>query len=264
MTRRAFVLGWPIGHSKSPAMMNAAFRAVGLDADMAPLAVAPVDLARVIGELRALPMLGASVTIPHKVEVRALCDRVDAAAQATGAVNCLALEGNSLVGHNTDAMGFVDALHAAGFALRGSRVVLLGAGGAARAVAHSVAVEGAHYDVFSRSAASWTPTRSLDEVGMAFATADLVVDCTSTGLDPDLEARFVDALPLTQLPNRAWIATLVYNRDTLLLARGRQAGHKTSDGRGMLLHQGARAFTIWTGLAAPIDDMRRALDASLA
>lgn len=264
MTRRAFVLGWPIGHSKSPAMMNAAFRAVGLDADMAPLAVPPADLARVVAELRALPMLGASVTIPHKVEVRALCDRVDAAAHATGAVNCLALDGNSLVGHNTDAMGFVDALQAAGFALRGSHVVLLGAGGAARAVAHGVAAEGATCDVVSRSPASWTTTRSLDEVGIAFANADLVVDCTPTGLDPDLEARFVDSLPLSQLPNRAWLATLVYNRDTLLLARGRQSGHPTFDGRGMLVHQGARAFSIWTGLTAPIDDMRRALDASLA
>lgn len=264
MTRRAFVLGWPIGHSKSPAMMNAAFRAVGLDAEMAPLAVQPAELARVIAELRALPMLGASVTIPHKVDVAALCDRVDIAAEQTGAVNCLSLDGDALVGHNTDAMGFVDALLAAGCVLRDARVVILGAGGAARAVAYGVRAEGASCEVFSRSAAPWTTTRPMSEVGVAFANADLIVDCTPTGLEPALEGGFVDALPLAQLAKRAWVATLIYNRPTLLLERAQQLGHASIDGRGMLVHQGARAFSIWTGRAAPIDDMRRALDLSLA
>lgn len=245
-------------------MMNAAFRAVDLDAEMSPLAVPPEDLPRVIGELRAQRMLGASVTIPHKVEVSLLCDQLDAAAEATGAVNCLSLEGASLVGHNTDAVGFIDALHGAGFALPGARAVILGAGGAARAVAYGIRTAGASYDVFSRSPVSWTAVRSMDEVGIAFATADLIVDCTPTGLDSDHEAAFVDSLPLAQLAPHAWIATLIYNRPTLLLQRARQRGHETIDGRGMLLHQGAHAFSIWTGLSAPIAEMQRALDRSLA
>lgn len=245
-------------------MMNAAFRALGLDAEMAPLAVRPEELSRVIGELRALPMLGASVTIPHKVDVALLCDRVDAAAEATGAVNCLSLEGTSLVGHNTDAPGFVSALQGAGFTLRDTRAVILGAGGAARAVAYGIRAEGAQVEIFSRSAAAWTPTRPMADLGPAFANADLVVDCTPTGLEPDLETTFVDSLPLAQLAKRAWVATLIYNRPTRLLERARELGHATIDGRGMLVHQGARAFSIWTGLQAPVDEMLRALDHSLA
>ncbi len=264
MTRRAAVIGWPISHSKSPAMMNAAFRAVGLDAEMVPLAIPPGELAPAVAELRAQPMLGASVTIPHKVDAYQLCDRVDAAARATGAVNCLALEGERLVGHNTDAAGFTDALRDAGFALRGTRVVVLGAGGAARAIAYAVAAEGARIDVISRSPADWIQTQPFDTVGTAFAEADLVVDCTPTGLDSSLESAFVDALPLAELPKRAWIATLIYNRATLLLDRARDRGHAVIDGRAMLVHQGARAFALWTGTDAPIAEMRRALDQSLA
>lgn len=264
MTRRAAVIGWPISHSKSPAMMNAAFRATGIDAEMIPLAVAPGELAAALAELRALPMLGASVTIPHKVSAFQLSDRTDAAALATGAVNCLALEGDSVVGHNTDAAGFVDALREAGFEPRGTRVVILGAGGAARAVVYGLGAAGAHAEVFSRSPADWIETRRLNNMGAAFAGADLIVDCTSTGLDPTHEAEFVDSLPLAQLARPAWMATLIYNRPTLLLERARDRGHVAIDGRAMLVHQGAHAFAFWTGMTAPVDEMKRALDQSLA
>jgi len=263
MTQRAAVIGWPIQQSKSPAMMNAAFRALGIDAEMVPLAVRPEEFARTVAELRSLPMLGASVTIPHKVSAHQLCDRVDAAARATGAVNCLALEGDRLVGHNTDAVGFVDSLGEAGFVLRGTRVVILGAGGAARAIAYGVEVAGARLQVFSRSQVNWIEAQPYTDMTATFATADLIVDCTPTGLDPDRETEFVATLPLDQLPTHAWVATLIYNRQTLLLQRARTLGHTAIDGRAMLVHQGAHAFAFWTGRAAPIAEMKRALDLSL-
>jgi shikimate dehydrogenase len=263
VTRTTAVIGWPVEHSKSPAIMNAAFAATGVDAVMIAIAAPPGELARAIEDLRAKSMLGASITIPHKIHAHQLCHTRDAAAVATGAVNCLALDGDHLVGHNTDAGGFIDALRGAGFEPRGTRVVILGSGGAARAVAYGVNVEGAHYDVFSRSPATWTPARTLAELAPAFERADLVVDCTPTGLDADLDAELVATLPLASLAKRAWVTTLIYHRRTLLLERASERGHSTLDGRAMLVHQGARAFTIWTGLAAPVEIMTRALDDSL-
>jgi shikimate dehydrogenase len=264
VTRTAAVLGWPIEHSRSPVIMNAAFAATGIDATMIPIGVPPEQFAAKVRELRALPMLGASVTIPHKLAAHHLCDELDSAAIATGAVNCLALEGAHLVGHNTDVAGFIDGLREAGCEPRDARVVLIGAGGAARAVAYGLNNEHAHVEVFARTSPVWTPARPLAELAPAFAAADLLVDCTPAGLDADAEAQLVATLPLDALSRRAWVATLVYHRRTILLERASERGHSTLDGRAMLIHQGARAFTIWTGSPAPVEVMARALDDSLA
>lgn len=263
-TRIAAVLGWPVTHSRSPQMLNAAFAAAGVDAVMVPIGVSPDGFAAVLAGLRAANALGASVTVPHKLAALAACDEATDAARAIGAVNCLELRDGRVIGHNTDAPGFADALVAAGFTIAQPRVVLLGAGGAARAVAHGVA--GAAIEVIARRpgevawarASAWTP----ESLRAAFATADLVVDCTSAALGPD-EVPLVDQLPFDALPSRAWVASLVYHRRTILLERAAAHGHSTVDGRGMLVHQGARAFAIWTGRPAPIDIMTRALDASL-
>jgi shikimate dehydrogenase len=262
----AAVLGWPVEHSKSPVMMNAAFAEVGIDATMIAMGVPPERLASTVTGLRTLPMLGASVTIPHKLAVAALCDELSPAARAIGAVNCLALDGARLVGHNTDSGGFVDGALAAGCALAQRRVVLLGAGGAARAVAFGVSEAGAMVDVVARDPArvAWTRARPWSELADAFAGADLVVDCTPAGLDGASDGAFAAALPLDALPRAAWIATLIYHRSTSLLERARRSGYSTFDGRAMLVHQGARAFVLWTGRPAPIAIMTRALDDSLA
>jgi shikimate dehydrogenase len=272
-TRLAAVLGFPVEHSRSPQLLNAAFAAAGVDAVMVPAGVAPGDLAAAVAGLRAMRALGASVTVPHKLAAAALCDELSPAARAIGAVNCLRFDGERVLGHNTDEGGFVDGLAAAGFVPRGKRVVLLGAGGAARAVAYGL--RGAGVDerglaVIARRAARvswahaspWTPDRLRE----AFAGADLVVDCTPVGLGedgPEAEAAFVDALPLDALRPAAWAATLVYHRRTIWLQRASARGHSTVDGRAMLVHQGARAFAIWTGSPAPLDAMTRALDQEL-
>jgi shikimate dehydrogenase len=265
-TKLAAVLGFPVEHSRSPAMLNAAFVADKIDAVMVPIGVEPAGLAAVVAGLRAANALGVSVTIPHKLAVAKLCDELSPEAKAIGAVNCLQL-GEQIVGHNTDCAGFLDALVAAGCELRGKRVILLGAGGAARAVAYAVREAGA-IEVVARKpnevgwAQAWPWT--AEHLRECFARADLVVDCTSACMDPASDLTFTESLPLDALRAGAWFATLIYHRSTSLLERVNSLGYSTLDGRSMLVHQGARAFTIWTGMPAPVAVMARALDASLA
>ena len=261
-TKLAAVLGWPVEHSRSPQLLNAAFAAAGIDAVLVPMGVPPDRFGAAVAGLRALGALGASVTLPHKLAVAALCDELSPAARAIGAVNCLHVAGARLIGHNTDAAGFADGLAAAGFDVRGKRIVVLGAGGAARAVAYGVRGS-AGVEVVARRPAEvgWAPARPWTEADLraAFAPAELVVDCTPIGLGDPGEEAFVDALPLDVLAPRAWVATLVYHRSTRLLERARSRGHATLDGGAMLVHQAARAFAIWTGVPAPVDVMTRAL-----
>jgi len=265
-TRIAAVIGWPVEHSRSPQMLNAAFAAAGVDAVMVPIGAPPERFAQVVAGLRAMNALGASVTVPHKLAAVALCDQVTPAARDIGAVNCLHVDDGRLVGHNTDAPGFVDGLVAAGFAKADAHIVLLGAGGAARAVAYGLRDRGTVQVIARRPAVvSWTSASAWTEEHLraAFASADLVVDCTPAGLSIDDERALVDALPIDELRPHAWVSTLIYHRSTSLLERAKERGHSTVDGRAMLVHQGARAFAIWTKSRAPIDEMTRALDDAL-
>jgi shikimate dehydrogenase len=266
-TRIAAVLGWPVAHSKSPALHNAAFAATGVDAVFVALPTAPADLATVVRALAATGALGASVTIPHKEAVLAACTRVDPLAARCGAVNCLVFEGGDVVGHNTDAGGFVDALAEADIdpwlGTRG-RAVLLGGGGAARAVAAGLSSAGTDVTVVARrpDAVAWCRAEAWSELPGLLNGAALLVDCTSAGLDDAADIALADTVPLDRLGTSAAVATLVYHRPTELLRRAAERGLATTDGAAMLLHQGARAFTLWTGLPAPVDVMRAALAAA--
>lgn len=267
-TRVAAVIGWPVEHSRSPQMFEAAFAEAGLDAVMIPIGVPPESFAQVVGALRAMRAYGACVTLPHKLAAAALCDELSDAARAIGAVNCLHVAGDRLIGHNTDCHGFSDALVEAGCPPGGKRCVILGAGGAARAVAYGLASANAGaIDVIARrpEAVAWTAARpwTAGELRAVFARADLVIDATPIGLAAG-DTTALDQLPLDALRDGSWVTTLVYHRRTILLERAAALGHSTLDGRGMLVHQGARAFAIWTGAPPPIQAMRRALDASLA
>jgi shikimate dehydrogenase len=268
-TRLTAVLGWPVDHSRSPQMLNAAYAELGVDAVMVPIPVRPEDLATVIAGLRTGHFLGASVTIPHKITAAALCDDLSPAAKAIGAVNCLQFgdeaDPSRLIGHNTDEGGFLDGLVEAGYEPKGKRAVILGAGGAARAVAYALR-GGRAIEVVARRpekvswarAWPWTPEQLRD----CLSRADLVVDCTSISLGAD-EVAQVEQIPLDALPPGAWVSTLIYHRPSILLERAAAAGYSTLDGKAMLVHQGARAFTTWMNVPAPIDAMRRALDTSL-
>nr|HEX4315769.1 hypothetical protein [Kofleriaceae bacterium] len=255
-TRLAAVIGWPVEHSRSPQMLNAAFAAAGVDAALVPLGVPPDALPAAVATLRAIGALGASVTTPHKLAALALCDELAPEAFAIGAVNCLRIADGRVIGHNTDGPGFADAIAAAGVAAPG-HAVLLGAGGAARAVAHGLRSLHATTEVVARGACAWCTPTPWAELAAALARADLVVDCTPIGLDPAAEPAFVDALPLAQLRAHATVATLVYHRRARILDRAAARGHRTVDGAAMLVHQGAHAFRLWTGLPAPIDVMTR-------
>lgn len=265
MKRLAAVLGWPIAHSRSPAMHDAAFAALGVDAVMLPFAVPPPALASAVRGLVALDALGASVTVPHKAAVAALCDELEPLAAAIGAVNCLAFDGGRVIGLNTDAGGFVDGLRAAGGAWAARPAVVLGAGGAARAVVAGLADAGVDAVVVARRPddVAWTAARPWSALPGLLAATALVVDATSAGLDAEDDRALAARVPLDAAPADATVATLVYHRPTALLAAAAARGLATIDGRAMLLYQATRAFARWTGRAAPVEVMRAALDGAL-
>ncbi|MBK7535596.1 MAG: shikimate dehydrogenase [Myxococcales bacterium] len=265
--RAAYVLGYPIHHSLSPILHNAAFAELQIPARMTALAVEPERLAETFAGLRGLRFLGASVTLPHKETTVPLCDELTTAARTIGAVNCLQLDGKRLIGHNTDSDGFSDALAEVKVSLKGKRVAILGSGGAARAVAHG-AREARAIEVIARRAhdVRWAVTWPWNDETLleVFARSDIIVDCTSTGLSPETELEFVDSLPLAALRKTATVVSLIYHRPTLLLTKAATLGLTTVDGLGMLLHQGARAFALWTHREPPIEVMRNALREALS
>ncbi len=274
MTRIYGVLGWPVAHSRSPAMQNAAFAASGVDATYLRFPVAPDALGDAIRGLRALGVAGANVTVPHKTAVLAHLDALDESARAVGAANTLTLDADGTIrGANTDVGGLVRALGEAGAVLAGAQAVVLGAGGAARAAVVGLRAAGARVTVVARRVREGerlgAPTLDLaDRAGLeeALGGADLVVQATSATMQGDAPAQaLVDALPLAVLRPGALVAEVVYApRDTALLRAARAHGAQTLDGLAMLLHQGVLAFELWTGLPAPVAAMRAALEGAPA
>lgn len=267
-TRLAGVIGWPVRHSRSPHIHNAAYRATGLDWVYVALPVAPGQVEAALAGMRTLGIEGLSVTMPHKAAAAAAVDALTDDAVALRAVNSIRRDGDRLVGDNTDGGGFVDSLVEAGVDVDGRRCTVLGAGGAARAVVRALARAGAAAVVVlnrdaDRARAAAALAGAVGSVGAlgddgALASADLLVQATPVGMgdDPTLA---VDPAPL---PDHAVVADLVYHpRRTPLLAAAEARGLPTVGGLGMLVHQAARQFEAWTGQAAPIDVMRAAAEA---
>lgn len=277
------LIGWPVSHSVSPAMHNAAFADLGLDWCYVPLLV-PTEPAERIGEavrgLRALGMRGANVTVPHKQAVMPYLDQLSPAAEVIGAVNTIRLEPDgTLWGDNTDAPGFVADLRDHGVEPAGKAVLVLGAGGSARAIVYGLAAAG------SRSIAICNRTldraQSLagemqrrfpalpitahgmpDEIAAVAGKADLIVNTTSLGMTPKTEGLpWVETVPF--LPGQV-VYDLVYNPpQTRLLQKAALDGAWAIGGLGMLIWQGAIAFERWTGQPPSINVMRRAALADL-
>jgi shikimate dehydrogenase len=263
--KRLGVLGWPVAHSRSPAMQTAALVAVGLDAEYAyePLAVEPAAFAETVRGLPAAGFVGANVTIPHKEAALALATEASEAARAIGAANTLTFgPGGAIRADNTDAPGLLDALGPP----PARTALVLGAGGSARAAAFALREAGAQVAVWNRTPAR--ARRLAAELGVAaveVATpAEALVNCTSVGLrDP---ADTFKNLPLTsdQLGWYACVVDLVYRPGgTELLHQAERRGCRCVDGLEILVHQGARSFEIWTGRTAPLDVMRRAARSEL-
>ena len=268
-TRVAAVIGSPVAHSRSPAIHNAAFAALGLDWVYVAFDVAPGRGGDAVGAMRSLGLGGLSVTMPHKADVARAVDGLAPAAAALGAVNTVvrAADGR-LIGHSTDGDGFVDSLRAGGIDPAGMRVTVLGAGGAARSVVVALAAAGARdVAVVNRTTGRAAEVAALavgvGRLGTAadVASADLVVNATSVGMGAD------GSLPVdpTMLSARQVVADLVYQPlDTPLLRAARAAGAVAVGGLGMLVHQAGRQLTLWTGCEAPLAVMDAAARAAPA
>ncbi len=293
------LLGWPVGHSRSPAMHNAAFAAAGIDGTYVPLAAPPARLAAAVAGLAALGFSGANVTIPHKQAVMAFVDECSPAATAIGAVNTLVVRPDgALYGDNTDAPGFLADLVEKGLdldSLAAQGALVLGAGGSARAVAYALAAHGIPTTVLARrpeqaealvasllshlgadspfrnpqSAIRNSPSFPLlaawpwTDLAAAAHGAGLVANCTPLGMTPHVDASpWPEDLPFR--PDQV-AYDLVYNPpQTRFLAQARASGARAFNGFGMLLHQGALAWELWTGQPAPLSPMREALLRSLS
>jgi shikimate dehydrogenase len=275
-TKLAFVLGHPVTHSLSPAMHQAAFAATGINAAYLPWAVEPDRLAEAVRGLRAMEnLLGANVTVPHKEAVVPLLDGLTPEAEAFGAVNTLLPRDGKLIGDNTDGAGFLAALRAdLECEAEGLTVAVVGAGGAARAVAMSLARASARRIVLmnrslerARIVAEAVASRYPGCVVTAQALhprwqvselpeIQLLVNTTSVGLhssDPLLFA-------YSSLSAQIMVCDLIYNPpETALLRMARSRGCRATNGMGMLVHQGALAFERWTGKPAPVHVMREAV-----
>ncbi|MFP3896569.1 MAG: shikimate dehydrogenase [Anaerolineales bacterium] len=273
------LIGWPIEHSVSPPMHNAAFDALGLDWCYVPLPVHPRRLQEAVEGIRALGLCGVNATVPHKQALIPLLDELTSAAEVIGAVNTLVVEEDELLGHNTDAGGFMRALREAGFPPDGCTSLVLGAGGAARAVVYALGGVADRLIVLNR-----TPQRAHDLVGTfqrrvparlesgpletemvseAASEVDLVVNATPLGMWPEEDASpWPEEIPF---PSGAFCFDLIYNpRETYLMHRARAAGAGASNGLGMLVHQGAEAFERWTGRDAPVKVMYAACEQVLS
>jgi len=275
MTKRVVLIGHPVAHSLSGAMQQAAFDSLGIDARYELWDRTPIELADAVGELRSDDFLGANVTIPHKERVVPMTDRQTEDAHATGAVNTITREGKRLIGHNTDVPGFRVALdRLVGKQKMPRQAVVLGAGGGARAIVYGLITEGfQRIVIFNRHlhraegmvkhfgrTASHMELRAMpwhdSIIESELAKTKLLVNATSIGLTSDESPILPDALH-----DELLVLDLIYAR-TKLLRDAAAAGCTVADGELMLLHQGAAAFTLWTGQPAPIEVMHEALKAA--
>lgn len=276
-TKIVGLIGYPIGHTLSPAMHNKAFEYLDFNYIYLPF---PVEENNLKGALKALPALGivgVNVTLPYKEKVLEYLDEVTEEAELTGAVNTILVRDNRLIGYNTDGEGFVISLKkGTGIDSKGKRVVIIGAGGAGRAVSIQLAKEGvkkiALFDIVFDKAQdlashieeniSNVEVTALREEGLEkeIREADILINATPVGIKPD-DPPPID--PKLLHPNLL-VYDLIYNPPkTRLLSEAEEIGAKTLNGMGMLLYQGALAFTIWTSREAPIEVMARALEEEL-
>jgi shikimate dehydrogenase len=281
---RLGVCGDPVAHSRSPQMHNAALQHLAMEMQYARFQIAPNELQDALNLARNLGFTGLNLTVPHKVGVLGMIDEVDSEAKAIGAVNTLALRAGRWIGFNTDGVGFARAIRSEfSVDLRDLRVLLLGAGGAARAIAVQCARADCERLVLvnrdpekaKQLAAELQPLLAgprvrgpvarleavpWEERALKFQIehTDLVVNATPLGLNPNDTA----ILPTTLLQPHLMVYDTTYSRQrTSLLSAAIEAGARAADGLSMLLHQGARSFEIWFGREAPVEVMRNALSA---
>jgi len=267
-TKVVGIIGDPVKHSLSPQMHNVAFKHLNLDFVYIPFHVKPESVGEAIKGMRALAMVGLNVTVPHKIEVMKYLDEVSPDAKAIGAVNTIFFKDNKCIGDNTDGRGFIRALiEDEGIIIAGKSVVILGAGGSARAIGHSLIKDGVGRLIFcnrtvskAESIAGSFQPMGISVAGMGIidsrdeiAQADMIINTTSIGMkqgDPLL-------INPEWIRKRQIVYDIIYSPpETLLLQAAKARGARVMNGLGMLIHQGALAFEIWTGCPAPVEVMR--------
>ncbi len=277
------LIAWPIGHSVSPPMHNAAFAALGLNWCYVPLPVAPGQVAAAVRGAAALGFRGVNVTVPHKQAVIPALDAVAPDAAQFGAVNTIVIDRDAAgapttTGHNTDYQGFLGSLRQGGFEPAGKSAVVVGAGGAGRAVVFGLLRAGARdvlvldmqpqqvesllSDLGGNGAPLRTAPLSTETLVESARAAELLVNATPVGMSPKVAASiWPEPLPF---PAHLTVFDLVYNpQETQLLRQARAAGALSIDGLDMLVRQGAIAFELWTGQPAPFAVMRAACEQAL-
>lgn len=274
------ILGWPVEHSFSPVLHNSAFQQTGLDCVYVPFPVKPADLARTMDGIRSMGISGVSVTIPHKSKVIDYLDEITPEAKLIGAVNTIVSKDGRLKGYNTDAPGFLSSLESeAAVSPADKKVLILGAGGAARAVAVQMALAGASEILITSKTFEKVESivnlinHSVRQCARSFIWSetefrkilpetDILINTTPVGMHPRVDE--MPKFPLRYLPASALVCDLIYNpRETLLLKKSREQGCAAMNGMGMLLYQGAIAFELWTGVKPPIEVMKTALETVL-
>ena len=275
-TRVYGVFGDPVGHSKSPLMMNRAFAEQGVHSVYAAFHILPGTLRDAVAGIRALGFGGMNITIPHKLEVMDYLDEIDDAARRIGAVNTVVNRDGRLIGYNTDGIGYVRSLiEETGCQPRGKRILIIGAGGAARAIAFTLAAEGAAEVVIANrtrdkalelAQAVGTDGAACAGIGLGEAAEvmermEIVINTPQIGMHPAVEQVPID----TRLIRPGMLVSdIVYNpRMTRLLKEAEAKGAGIHGGLGMLIYQGAYAFEYWTGKPAPVAAMREAVEQSL-
>lgn len=272
-TKNLGVMGWPIAHSLSPVLQNAAIEEAGLDYVYISLPVPPEKLKEAVAGLRAMQFTGWNVTIPHKQAIMAELDAVDEDARIIGAVNTVVNRDGHLTGYNTDCIGFMQPLAQQGFLPKGKEATILGAGGAARAVIWGLlrakvkritlgVRNPAKAARLAEEFAAYGEIQVLHWEDSAFAehlaVTDLLVNTTPLGMYPHVEG--MPPVDWTKLKKDALVYDIIYTPErTRFLSEAQAHGHAIINGEGMLASQGAAAFTLWTGVAPDLALMKRAL-----
>jgi shikimate dehydrogenase len=278
---RLAIIGDPIGHSISPAIYNATFPAMGIDATYEAWLTPPDAVAAAIEKLRAPDMMGMNVTVPHKEAVLGLLDEVEPGARAIGAVNCISKRDGRLIGHNTDKAGYIESLRNAGFEPAGRRALVLGVGGAARAICVGLIEAGVSgltlagrraeaVSVLADHLRATHPAAAIDEASMdprvlelAAGAATLVVNCTPIGMH-GTGSEDESPFPAAFLREDLWVSDLVYRPPlTRLLADADAAGAHALGGLEMLVLQAVESVRLWTNREPPVDIMRAAARGAL-
>ena len=275
-TRLTGLLGSPVAHSISPLMHNKAFQLLGLDYAYLCFEAKEADMEEAIKSLKFLNARGFNCTMPVKIRMCELADRLSPAAEIIGAVNTVVIEDGVLTGHNTDGIGYMAALREASVAVIGKKMVLLGGGGAATAIAVQAALDGvSQLSLFNRRGRSWQRAQKLadtlnDRTGCRVSLFDiadsstlkkeladsyLLTNATPVGMAPDTG---VSPVPdVTMLHEELIVSDVIYNpRRTKLMEDAQSRGCRTCNGLYMLLYQGAEAFRLWTGCDMPVEEIK--------